>query len=77
MESELAKVKKIRVACEISPQLAERLDAIANDSHLTLTDVMRRAFALVDVAYEAKSRGERLGILDADRKLLTEITNVF
>lgn len=69
--------KKIRVACEISPQLAERLEEIAKDSHLTLTDVMRRAFALVDVAYDAKSKTQRLGILDADRKLVTEITNVF
>ena len=68
---------KVRISVELPPQLAERLKEICADSDLTLTDVLRRAVALVDIAYDAKVRSQRLGILNKDRELVTEITNVF
>lgn len=67
----------IRMSCEMSPELNARLCEIAESSHLTISDVMRRAVALADLAYEAKQKGHRLGIFSADRELITEYTNIF
>ena len=67
----------IRMSCEMSPELNARLCEIAASSHLTVSDVMRRAVALVDLAYQAKQNGHRLGTFTAERELITEYTNIF
>lgn len=67
----------IRMSCEMSPELNALLCEIAAGSHLTISDVMRRAVALADVAYQAKQKGHRLGTFSAERELITEYTNIF
>ncbi|QYF93052.1 hypothetical protein KY495_20495 [Massilia sp. PAMC28688] len=66
----------VRVSCEMSPQLSARLIEIAEASHLSVSDVLRRAVALIDLAYQAKLDGHKLGLLDSNRVLITEYTNV-
>jgi predicted transcriptional regulator len=66
----------IRMSCEMSHELNVRLTEIAENSNLSLSDVMRRAVALIDLAYEAKRKGYRIGIFDANRELVTEYTDV-
>ena len=66
----------IRMSCEMSPELSNRLNEIANGSHLTVSDLMRRAVALLDMAYRAKQDGHKLGVFDANRQLITEFTNI-
>ena len=61
----------------MSPELNALLCEIAANSHMTVSDVLRRAVALADLAYQAKQNGHRLGIFDAERKLITEYTNIF
>lgn len=67
---------KPRVSFEVTPEMHARLAEISKGTSLSVTDVMRRAVALIDYAYDAKQCKQRLGILDADRNLVTEITNV-
>lgn len=70
------KKKPSRMSFNVSPEAEALLNEIADDSCLTINDVLRRAIALLDVAYQAKKQGHRLGILDQDRKLITEYTNI-
>ena len=67
----------VRMTCELSPELDELLSTIAGNSNLTISDVMRRAVALADLAYQAKQKGQRMGIFDTDGKMVTEFTNIF
>jgi len=63
----------VRLSLSISPELNERLEQIATANHTTKSEILRKAFALFDVAYEAKMQKKRLGILDQDKHLETEI----
>jgi predicted transcriptional regulator len=66
----------VRMSCEMSRELNMRLTEIAENSGLSLSDVMRRAVALIDLAYQAKQKGYRLGIFNTNRELVTEYTDV-
>ena len=76
MDTPKEKKRSSRLSFNVSPEAEALLNQIADDSCLTMNDVLRRAVALLDVAYHAKKDGNRLGIFDADRKLITEYTNV-
>ena len=42
----------------------------------TKTEILRKAIALYDVVAEAKTEKKRFGILDQNKKLLTEIVGI-
>jgi predicted transcriptional regulator len=66
----------VRLSLSLSPELNERLEQLAASSHTTKTEILRKAIALYDVAAEAKTEKKRLGILDKDKQLLTEIVGI-
>ncbi|MYN37990.1 DNA-binding protein [Duganella sp. FT109W] len=68
--------KPPRVSVDLSPQLNARLEQICANHHLGKVDIMRRAFALFEVAVRANERSERLGIFDKDGKLVREIVGL-
>lgn len=68
--------KPPRVSVDLSPQLNARLEQICESHHLGKMDIMRRAFALFDVAVQATDRSERLGVFDKDGKLVREIVGL-
>ena len=66
----------IRLSLAISPEFNERLEELAKNGHTTKSEVLRKAFALFDVASEAKANNHRLGILDQNKQLVTEIVGL-
>jgi predicted transcriptional regulator len=66
----------VRLSLSLSPELNERLEQLAASSHTTKTEILRKAIALYDVVAEAKADKKRLGILDKDKRLLTEIVGI-
>ena len=66
----------VRLSLSLSPELNDRLEQLATSSHTTKTEILRKAIALYDVVAEAKSEKKRLGILDQDKRLLTEIVGI-
>lgn len=66
----------VRLSLSLSPELNERLEQLATSSHTTKTEILRKAIALYDVVAEAKTEKKRLGILDKDKQLLTEIVGL-
>ena len=66
----------IRLSLSVSPELNALLEQLAAAGHCTKSEVLRKAIALYDVAFEAKSQKRRIGILDQDKQLLTEIVGL-
>lgn len=66
----------VRLSLTLSPELNERLEHLAASSHTTKTEILRKAIALYDVVAEAKTEKKRLGILDQNKHLLTEIVGI-
>ena len=66
----------VRLSLVISPELNDRLEEIASGSHSTKSEVLRKALALFDVVAEAKTAKRRLGILDENKQLVTEIVGL-
>lgn len=65
-----------RVSVDLSPQLSSRLEELAVVHRLSKIDIMRRAFALYDVAMAAKENNQRVGVFDADGKLVQEFVGL-
>lgn len=66
----------VRLSLTLSPELNARLEQLATSSHATKTEILRKAIALYDVVAEAKAENKRLGILDKDKNVLTEIVGI-
>ena len=66
----------IRLSLSVSPQLNAKLEQLAVSGHTTKSEVLRKAIALFDVVYEAKLENKRIGILDQNKELLTEIVGL-
>ena len=66
----------IRLSLTVSPELNERLEQLANASHSSKSEILRKAIALYDIVAEAKTERKRLGILDQDKRLVTEIVGI-
>lgn len=52
--------KRIKVSLELTPELNQVIERIAAATGATKSEALRKAITLMDVAVEAKERGERL-----------------
>jgi predicted transcriptional regulator len=67
---------KVRMNLQVSAELNDVLDKIADDTGSNRSDVIRQALALMKVAHEAKLNGKRLGLVSDPTKLETEIVGL-
>ena len=58
---------KVRLNLDVSPEIAEFLDTLAQENATTKTDVMRRAIALLKVAHDEKKRHRSMGFVSEAR----------
>lgn len=73
----MAAVKdSVRLSLVVSPELNERLEQLASQNHTTKSEILRKAVILFDVASEAKAQKKRLGILNENKQLETEIIGI-
>jgi metal-responsive CopG/Arc/MetJ family transcriptional regulator len=68
--------EKVRMNLQVSAELNDVLDKIADDTGSNRSEVIRQALALMKVAHEAKQNGKRLGIVSDPGKLETEIVGL-
>lgn len=54
-------------------QLEERLGRLMQENDWSGGELLRKAFALVEVAAEAREQGNRLGIITKDHQVLAEV----
>jgi predicted transcriptional regulator len=67
---------KVRLIVDVSPELDETLDQLADDAHLTRSEILRRAIALMKVAAQARENGQKLALVDKDHPVLPEIVGI-
>jgi predicted transcriptional regulator len=68
--------RKVRLTVDVSPELNETLDQLADNAHLTKSEILRRAIALMKVAAQAHEKGQKLALIDKDQQALTEIVGI-
>ena len=68
--------EKVRVSLDISPELNEKLQAMARDINGTRSEVLRKSLALFDLAIEARKQGKKIGLADRSEQLSTEIIGI-
>ena len=68
--------EKVRMSLQVSQELNQVLEDIAESTGTNRTDVIRQALALMTVAHNAKKQGRHLGIVSDARKLDTEIVGL-
>jgi hypothetical protein len=52
--------RKIKLSIEVTPELNRVIERIADATGATKSEAVRKAIVLLDVAVEAKEKGERL-----------------
>jgi predicted transcriptional regulator len=67
---------KVRLTVDVSPELNETLDQLAENAHLTKSEILRRAIALIKVAAQAHEKGQKLALIDKDQQGMTEIIGI-
>ncbi len=68
--------ESVRLSLVVSPELNERLEQLAANGHTSKSEILRKAIALFDVVAEAKAEKKRIGILDQNKQLETEIVGI-
>ncbi len=67
---------KVRLSLDVSPELNRTLDELALKIHGTKSDVLRKAIVLMELAVQAKDQQQKLGIIDKDHQVITEIVGL-
>lgn len=73
----MAASKTVRMNLQVSTEINDLLEKIADETGSNRSEVIRRALALMKVAHDARQRGKRLGLVADPDKLDTEIVGVF
>lgn len=68
--------EKVKLSLEVSAELNKTLERLAEGIGGSKSEVLRKAIALMDVALEAKQRGQKFGIANKDQQLATEIVGL-
>ena len=68
--------EKVRLTVDVSKELNQILEDIAEETGGTKSEVFRKAIALLDVAHKAKRNGKRVGIARDRESLETEIVGL-
>lgn len=77
MQKSTGEREKVRLSLEVSTELNQTLEKLAEKTESgSKTEVLRKAIALMEVAMGAKDRGESVGLLDKQDKVLTKIVGI-
>ena len=66
----------VRVSLDMSPEANELLESLASAHGTTKSQVLRRAVALSHIASEAQARGNRVAVIDQDKKVVSELVGL-
>jgi predicted transcriptional regulator len=67
---------RTRLTFDVSAELNEVLERLAEKTSGTKSEVLRKAIALMDVAVDAKGKGQRVGLLDEKDQVVTRIVGL-
>lgn len=64
--------RSIRLSLDVSPELNNILDEMAEKTCSSKSDILRKSIALMEVAVQEKEKGNHIGIVK-DQKVIKEI----
>ena len=67
---------KVRLNLDVSQELDLLLNELAAKIHGAKSDVLRKAIVLMELAVQARDREQKLGIIDKNRRVVTEIVGL-
>lgn len=70
------KTQRIKINLDLSPELYETLNNLAQQINEDNAEVLLKAIALLEVAVEAKQKGKHIWITDDNQNLETEIVRI-
>jgi len=63
----------VKMSLHLSPETNDTLEQLSKDNHITKSELLRKALALIDVALKNKEKGNHLIIADKNDKKISEI----
>ena len=63
----------VKMSLHLSPETNDALKAMSEDNHMTKSELLRKALALMEVALKNKEKGNHLVIVDKNDKKVSEI----
>ncbi len=72
----MAATDMIRLSLDVSPEANTILESVASNQRTTKSDVLRKAISLIWVADEAKRKNRKVGVLDGDSNVFSEIVGL-
>ncbi len=67
---------KVRLTVDVTDELYERLDQLADETGGSKSELLRKAIVLVDVAIQAKHQGRQMAVVDKNEKVVTTIVGL-
>jgi predicted transcriptional regulator len=66
----------VSMTLEVSPELNEKLRRLAKLNGTTMDTMLLKALTLYGIASQAKIDNQRIGVVDANQQLLTEVIGI-
>ncbi|BAZ50343.1 hypothetical protein NIES4103_29590 [Nostoc sp. NIES-4103] len=70
------KEQRIQINLDLSPELYETINNLAQQMNVDNAEVLLKAIALLEIATEAKHKGKHFWIADDNHNLETEIVDI-
>ncbi|HLO50402.1 MAG TPA: DNA-binding protein [Kamptonema sp.] len=70
------KGQRIQISLDVSPEVYETLESLAQKMKGDTSEVFRKAIALLKIAVEAEEDGKKMGVANKDQTLDTEILGI-
>lgn len=68
--------KSIRLSLDVSPELNQLLDEMAEKTHSSKSSLLKKSIALMEVALEEKGKNNDLCVVSKDDKIVKKIVGL-
>ena len=65
-----------RMTIQLPDDIVRTVERIAKEQSIPKTEVIRRTFALLQIAEEEKLKGNQLGLINADHQVVARLVGV-
>ena len=68
--------QQIRLSLDVSPELNDILEDMADKTHSSKSEVLRKSIVLMEVAVREKAMGNHLGVVSKNQEIVKEIVGL-
>ncbi len=67
---------KVRLTLDVTDELNERLNGLAEEAGGSKSEILRKAIALIELAINAKRSGKHMAVVDQNDKVVTTVVGL-